>query len=137
MRPDLFVISVSAALWPSRLPYHLLIQKRLISCGGNSCFCTTVFCKIKIECYNWCHWTGNLCKAFCTCVTIPGSKDLYLPQSASVPHKCPRASEPGFRSPNFTVKTRTGPLRLGVRGKQATFQQSLDVTCDQECDPSK
>ena len=27
-------------------------------------------------------------------------------------------------------------MRLGVRGKQATFRQSLDVTCDQECDPS-
>jgi len=51
--------------------------------------------------------------------------------------ECPRASEPGFRSPTFIVKTSTEAHCLGVREKQATFQQSLDFTYDQECDPSK
>ena len=112
---------------------HILWKQSLFS---STVFCQMT-CKIKIECYNWCQHSR---RGIFERRPVPASQLKYLASricTCLVPHECPRASELGFRSPNFTVNTSTGPLRLGVRGKQATFQQSLDVTCDQECDPSK
>ena len=111
---------------------HILWKQLLFS---STLFCQMT-CKIKIECYNWCQHSRRGIFARRPVLYLRRSLNTWL-QGFVPASECPRASEPGFRSPNFTEKTNTGALLFCVRGKQTTFQQSLDVTCDQECDPSK